>query len=368
MRAYVFFSLLGVLILTSCRNNIQKQFIEKEREEISFVDSTKVTKVYSFSDAVRCGFLDHHGQLWFGTTNEGLYKFDGKQFIHYSIEEGLCSNQISAITEDAEGKLWLGTKEGLCYFDGKSFHSVEIPWDGNEDLWGEGMNANNVLSLLYDSQGNLWLGTWGNAVHRFDPSSSKNGKYEFSSFLQKQGRTYDGKYRNVIQTIFEDSAANIWFTSMSHGGISRYDGEKFEYLSLGEGLIDDMVFSGMQAQDGNYWFGMLGNRKGGLDKYDGKNFKHYNESHGLASNNITSIFENRDGLLWLASHRAKLSIFNPQKESIRIFRDQKGNSYEHILFLLEDASGNIWFGGNHGKLYRYDGNDLTDFTQKIAVN
>lgn len=364
------FLLLSVFIFSACRDRQQASLAKNSQEG----PENKVIRYYSKSDAVRDGFLDAEGILWFITNNEGLYRYDGTTFKQYTTDDGLCSNYISAITEDSAGNLWLGTDKGLCRFDKKDFTQVPIPWDGNEDLWGEGMNANLVICLLTDTKGQIWLGTWGNGVHRFDPlqrTSPEN--YTFSSFLQEEGSEYEGgTHRNVIQSIIEDKAGNIWLTSMSHAGVSRYDGTNFRHFTIADGLSDDMVFSALQDKAGNLWFGMLGNRNGGLDRYDGKSFTHYHKSDGLCSNNIVCMFEDRSGRLWLGSQRGELCILSPDPASptaalsVAPFTTSDGQTFDHIRFVTEDADGNIWFGGNFGRLFRYDGTELTDFTQKAG--
>ena len=41
--------------------------------------------------------IENDGNLWFGTTSEGVYKYDGQTFTNYSEKGGLCSNQISGL-------------------------------------------------------------------------------------------------------------------------------------------------------------------------------------------------------------------------------------------------------------------------------
>ncbi|WP_170110717.1 ligand-binding sensor domain-containing protein [Flavilitoribacter nigricans] len=353
------------LLIFSCNGQAQSP----STTEPEPVSETKIPKYYELSDAVRCAFLDQDGIMWFGTNNEGLYRLEDSVFTQYTVEDGLCSNYISCIEADDRGDLWFGTDAGLCRYNGQTFTPVPIPWDGNEDLWGPGMNANLVLCLLNDQKGLLWLGTWGNGVHRFDPRrETDTGTYEFSSYLQDQGSLYeDSLHRNVIQSMLEDREGNIWLTSMSHGGVSRYDGKTFTQFTMEDGLSDDMVFSCLEDHEGNIWLGMLGNRAGTLQKYDGRSFTEFREVDGLCSRNIINMFEDRTGKLWLGSGRGELCIYNPNAAGelkFSAFTNADGKTFNKIRFITEDASGNIWFGGNYGQLYHYDGHTLNDFTQK----
>jgi hypothetical protein len=43
---------------------------------------------------IRCGLQDRAGTLWFGTTGEGVYSYDGKGFTQYTVGDGLGSNTV----------------------------------------------------------------------------------------------------------------------------------------------------------------------------------------------------------------------------------------------------------------------------------
>ncbi|MCB0706273.1 MAG: hypothetical protein KDC34_13225 [Saprospiraceae bacterium] len=363
-----YLSLMLLFIFLSCNGRKAPQLSENNQAVLEH----KSTKNYELSDAVRCGFLDSDGIMWFGTNKEGVYRYDGTSFVNFSMQDGLCSNYISCITADNAGNLWFGTDAGLCRYDKKTFTHIAIPWDENENLWGPGLNANLVLSLLNDKKGNIWFGTWGSGAYRFDPLEQKDsGAYEFTGFLQNEGAVYDDSLpRNVIQCILEDTEGNIWLTSMSHDGVNRYDGSTFTHFMPSDGLSDDMVFSCFQDKTGNLWFGSLGNRNGCLDRYDGNIFTHFNEDDGLCSNNVICIYEDSTGKFWLGSGRGELCIFNPNasnekgEQTFTPFTTLDGRSFEGIRFITEDGLGDIWFGGSFGSLFRYDGTTITDFTQK----
>lgn len=332
-------------------------------------------RIYRLQDTVKDGFLHSDGSLWFATNHEGVYRFQDGSFEHFDERDGLASDHVSAITEDDQGRLWFGTDSGLCRFDGSGFVRVPIPWDGNEDLWGPGLNANLILCLHCDRNGDIWFGTWGNGVHRFDPSSELEADdrdvahYAFTSFLQDRGAIYsDGSHRNAIQSISEDDDGKLWVTSMSHGGVSSFSGEAWTHFAIEDGLADDMVFSSHVDSNSDLWFGMLGNGKGGIDRFDGERFEHFTTADGMSSNNVIAILQDHTGTLWLGSQRGKLCVLEPAADpnaapEIHAFTDS-GRTFEHIHFFVEDGDGGVWFGGGYGQLFSYNDHTLTDFRQK----
>lgn len=74
-----------------------------------------MARIYSMNE-------DNNGNLWIGTVDAGVWRYDGNKFINYTTKDGLTSNAVNTIYKDQKGELWFGTDEdGICKFNGKSF-------------------------------------------------------------------------------------------------------------------------------------------------------------------------------------------------------------------------------------------------------
>jgi len=340
----LFFSTLALLLFMSCDKQKSKPIQLKE------------PRVYTSADIVTSSLLDKNGNLWFATTTEGLYKYDGRTFTNFNEEKGLCSNQIWDLLEDDKGLIWLATNKGLCNYDGKSFTHIPLPYMDTSSDWYNSVyptvNPNQANSIIQDKTGMFWVGTSGGGAYKYDGKT-------FESILADKGRKYeDGLHHNVIQHIIQDKKRDLWFASMSHGGITRFNGEKFKDFKVENELSDNMVRCLFQDNTGNIWIGTNGNREGGLDKFDGTNFTNYNESNGLCSNNVCVIYQSKNGTMWFGSDRGGICYlengeFIPIEELSEI----------SIRTIIEDKAGNMWFGGRRGILWKYDREKMTDFTQ-----
>ncbi|MDE5637775.1 MAG: hypothetical protein K2I43_07170, partial [Alistipes sp.] len=71
-------------------------------------------------------------------------------FRTYTINEGLNSNSIYGIVQDSAGFIWFGSNNGLCRFDGKQFRQFR-----KND--GCGISNNCILHLAIDRKGRIWL-------------------------------------------------------------------------------------------------------------------------------------------------------------------------------------------------------------------
>lgn len=340
---FLLFTLI-LLIFSSCNGR------KSETPEV------KEFKIYTDADIVTSSILDRDGNLWFGTTTEGLYKYDGEEFSNISEKNGLCTNQVWSIVEDHMGIIWLGTNHGLCKYDGKTFTQILLPHIDTSSDWYEDIyptiNPNQAVCIIQSKNGTFWVGTSGGGAYRFDGET-------FESILADKGRKYeDSLHHNVIQSIIQDKVGNIWFASMSDGGITRFDGVTFRDFKDENGLSDSMVRYLYQDNSDNIWIGTNGNRNGGLDKFDGTKFTNFKESDGLCSSNISVIFQSSDEKIWFGSDRNTLCYYENGK--FKPFDDLSGVS---IRTIIEDEDGNIWFGGRKGNLWKYDGEKLTNLTQ-----
>jgi len=347
--------LVGAFTILSCRG----QSYDMEDNIIS--------TAYIPNCSVSCGFMDSKGMLWFG-SNQGVYRYDGSSFISYSEMDGISSNRVSTITQDQDGNIWFGTSDGLCSYDGKKFIQIPIPWSDTSGIWLDEVypivNPNQVMCMLQDKNGLLWIGTNGAGAYSYDGKT-------FTSFLSKEGRKQtDGLHHNIINSVLEDLEGNIWFTSMTHGGVSRYDGESFAHFMPKDGLSDDMVRSSFLDKAGNIWFGTNGNRKGGLDYFDGKTFTNFNETNGLCLyendgrcyNGVRCIYEDQAGNVWLGNSFGRLCLYDGS--SFKQFSTKDGQTIMNVLFALEDRKRNMWFGTRNGHMYRYDGENVKDFMKR----
>jgi ligand-binding sensor domain-containing protein len=70
---------------------------------------------------------DNDGNLWMTTYDNGVWKNDGKQLIHYPIKDGETEVLLFSIYKDNQGVLWLGTfNAGVYKFNGQTFEKFEL--------------------------------------------------------------------------------------------------------------------------------------------------------------------------------------------------------------------------------------------------
>lgn len=333
---------LLIIAISSCKHN-----------ESHLIDNTLIK--YTAGDVVTKGYLDSNGLLWFTTTNEGIFRFDGTSFKNYTIRDGLCGNEVWDIIEDSENNLWLGTANGLCQFNRKTFKTIPLPKSNDTSWWTKKyyptINPQGVSCILESKSADLWLGTSGGGAYKFDGN-------DFTSFLKDKGQLQpDSLHHNHISSIIEDQEGNIWFSSFSHGGVSKWDGNKMNHFGLDSGLNDDMISGSYVDQSGRLWFST---RNGGMSYFEKDTFNTI-LSNNYCNNNMATLLEDSKGNFWMASY-AREGVCTFDGHSFTEFAVDNSNKLNDIKCIIEDRNGHIWFGGRYGILWKYNGTKLIDYT------
>jgi ligand-binding sensor domain-containing protein len=288
------------------------------------------------SQYIRSIFQDSKGNLWFGTIEEGVVRYDVKTLTYFSKPDGFISNSVFAINEDKKGNLWFGTDQGVYKYDGKTFRNYNQK-DGLSQL------DISRKSILVDRSGTIWVGTH-RGVFRYDPSADNKGEQSFSLFPALSTINVAG--------ILEDKIGNIWFAS-AQNGVYRYDGKTITQFAEKEGLGENYAGGIAQDKAGNMWFTM----KTGICKYDGKTFTEYTAKDGLGGTEFWGIYVEDSGIIWVTARgsttRFDPSIPLPDPKAFTVFTPAEGINC-CVQSMYQDKSGRMWWGSGSG-LYRFNG-------------
>lgn len=167
------------------------------------------------------------GRMWIGTRGKGIYGIPGLDFKN---------KKVFCLKPDDRGRMWIGTfGEGL---------SVAIPrGEGYEvrTFFADSVGLNEVRCLAIDRKGMLWGGTSG-GLFCVDPTRfAADGK---GLRVYKRG--------SEIHDMLVDRQGRLWLTVPGEGLVCMQDGN-FRILDALQGLINNMVQSVVETEDGNLW-------------------------------------------------------------------------------------------------------------------
>lgn len=349
-----------IIVVTSCKGQPQTaQHNKIVVQQPSFTSKhTKLTKTQGTDvhQNIHCSLQDKDGNIWFGTTGEGVYRYNGKEFIQYTENDGLSNNKVWCILEDKSGNIWFGTDNGLSKYDGKTISNIPltitsfnrpgliIPQYGNNTVW----------SMMQDRNGIIWLGT-SNDLYCYDGKS-------FNRFLDK---THIANNQNLqlkgIQCFLEDSNGTIWIGSGpgTEEGVVRYDGQSITSVKPNN---DGWIRYIQADKNGDVWFS---GRHNGVFRYDGKTFRRFTEKENIGS----AIFKDKTGNIWfdggekINTTESIEGLWRYDGKTFINFNAKDGMGKYSVWNMLEDSKGNIWIGTRNCGLYRYDGQTFVSFSE-----
>jgi len=216
------------------------------------------------SQYIRSIFQDSKGNLWFGTIDEGVVKYDEKTLTYFSNSDGFINTSVFAITEDKSGNLWFGTDQGVYKYDGKVFKQYHQK---------DGLNHIDISrkGILVDKSGTIWIGTHS-GVYRYDPSAERRGG------------------------MAQDHAGNMWFTM--NNGICKYDEKTLTEFTAKDGLGGTEFWGIIIEQSGVIWV----TARGSTTRFDPAvplpdAFTVFTPADGFTCC-VQSVFEDKSGRMW----------------------------------------------------------------------
>jgi PAS domain S-box-containing protein len=271
-------------------------------------------------------YEDPQHRLWFGGSEKGLFYLESGQVKPFP-DDGLLNANITALTTDGEGRLWVGTSVGLRCYD-RSFKRNDLLPITTE-----------VRTLLTDSHGAVWIGTSGAGLYR-----QYGG--ETSCLRQINGLTED-----YISALFEDGEGNLWVGTRS--GLTEISDVKFPTAATADGLLGEAVHGVYAAATGGVWCAT----SAGLFNYDYRTRSVTSLVIGTNTNPyFKRVLETRDGDLYTISGSREIRIYS-HGECVA----QYTNAFWPVAF-AEDEQGVIAAVGS--KLYRVNREEMTPYSLK----
>lgn len=359
--------------------------------------------------------LDSKDRLWIATEGNGLFMQDqAGQRIHYSRQQGLPSEQVHSLIEDKQGRIWVGTSNGLVYLDGQlNIQAVAQQAYNNVPVFALAVNKNDKLlvgterglfisssledeptpllanvpisALLFEDNDVLWIGT----VDR--------GLFRQYAGITEQLTIQQGLPNNRILALLLDAEKNLWVGT--NGGVFRLRDAPFSTFTTGQGLADNYVRSVLSHSDGCMYIGTsrglnrycagkidtidlspvsigqsvlslaegpeqslwVGTYADGLIELKQGNIKrHFNADNGLLANEVRSVLPLTDGTVWVGT---ALGASRIDSKGIVSYGKADGLPSPFVMALYQSQAGDIFIGTGAGvAIYRDNVFQVLDFS------
>ncbi|EEF63377.1 sensor histidine kinase [Pedosphaera parvula] len=188
-----------------------------EERQHAFVDSVLATQ---------------DGNLWFGAGRGLFHLQDGKLVNSYTNESWVHSGMVTALCDDRQGGLWIGTSESrLVHFQNGEF--VEFP---------HRVARGPVIALAQQADGFLWVGSEAGGLKRV-----RLGDDSVISIT-------NGLLSQAIRTLHLESDNTLWIGTAG-GGLSRFRDGRIASFTTRQGLWSDTISQIVEADNGDFWLG-----------------------------------------------------------------------------------------------------------------
>ncbi|MCE9538592.1 MAG: hypothetical protein K8R85_05160, partial [Bacteroidetes bacterium] len=361
---------------------------------------------FKISKTITCVLADKQGRIWMGTDGQGLLKYEKGNFVNLTTKDGLTSDAVTALMENNDGTIWIGTAKGItvaqpklssldAYFPSQSITSFFCDTKGNKWIGTsdngvvrinasdnllkayntlDGLASNHVTLVFESENGTIFIGTYDGGVSKYLPQLEANN-YKNTAFQTIS--TQHGLSNNRILSMIQDREKNIWIGTFLN--LNQYFDEQFEIYGENEGLLNSLVWSIIEGSNNDFWIGT----EGGLIQFKpevystdalGKEKHREGQTEGLAGKsagtnnyrfirhtgkegqalNTSALYKDINGNIWFTDFGQGLSRYNPATGLIKHYTTENGLPVNEIYCINGDKDGNIWIGTNKGGLLKFD--------------
>jgi signal transduction histidine kinase/ligand-binding sensor domain-containing protein len=252
------------------------------------------------------------------------------------------STPEGAITQDANGDIWLGTihgavrwrRDGVSKFDVPALHSLE--------------GVDGVESIAVTPEGTILIGI-AMPGRGLGLEELQNGVWKP---YRKPG--LDGSQLTVAATLVDRQGA-VWLGTLQQG-LFRVKGEQVEHFGRSDGLSGDSVRSIYEDHEGNLWV-VTSN---GTDLFRDLRVITFSTHENLGTEEVDSVVASSDGTVWVGGAESLDALRNGRISSIRTGKGLPGGQ---VGVIFEDHSHQLWVGLDHS-LFLYKDGSFRPITRK----
>ena len=304
---------------------------------------------------VICLFSDSEKRVWCGTLAQGAYCLEGETLRHYTKEAWpeLGSNYIRAISEDLEGRIWMGTSQGLAIID--TVHGV-ITHKGAASKDKSGLSNISIWSLLRDKSGTMWIGSYFGGL---DYCNFESNVFDFNDF-GFQGNAG----RSLVSSAVCDNSNRVWIGSEGKGLIEYRYGRAIS--------MDKLPFSAFNIKSLTYDPGSdllwVCTHMGGLWNYNVTNghYRHFDinaNDQTARSESILNVTIFRDNV-YVGTLQGVYLLY-PDTGITTPVPEINRHIYEADKLLVNSDSTSMWIVGNSICRYDFSNGVVEDYSDAL---
>ena len=295
---------------------------------------------------------DNTGMIWIGTRHglNSLNPFTGVFTTYHPPVNGLGNEEfIQSVASDKSGRIYMGTFAGLFVYEPGEKQIIPVEING---LRSEKMENNRITDLAVDHNNILWLTTF-NGLWSYNPLT-----HEMIHEISKEN---DSLFTPLFTCLVVDHSGKIWSGTWDKG-LKEFDPitKKINTHKFNQPANIFSIAEIKQTDGYTFWVNGI---TAGFDETQQK-WTHFPPSDGLPSS-IDDLYTSRDNWLWIGTHDG-LYFYNPSKNLFKQHRFSKSITGQEVSLL--EWNDKILVAGsdkNFLKTYDEDLNVKDDYSKQI---
>lgn len=293
-------------------------------------------------------------EIWFGTANGLIWRYDKKRETFQPLYTGLTSDVISINVISTEKIAIVSSLSGFIIYNA---------YDGSMEVYNHQtlpeMNSCQIFTCYVDGSRNLWIETDQLGVGKFNPYTRQYR--HFRPYIESaETSVFPPNF-----FIFEDRKDRLWVHPRG-GGFSLYDRLEDQLVPFynepfsSSWMFSNMMHAAYSDRQGNLW---MCTRSHGLEKvifFDDTQFRSILLNHNIHSticNDVRPIFEDSNHYIWVGTKDGNIHVYSSGMKEIGILNDRgeigEGNPIKGIAYCItEDSKKNIWIGTKGEGVYK----------------
>ncbi len=310
------------------------------------------------------------------------YNYGRPVFRTFSYRDGLYKDTLTKLRLDHNGYLWVGSWNGVAFYDGHKWTSLDMPFKER---------SNFVSDICVASDSSIWFSTIGAGISRLSDTGWRTYNHNNTGLLLDRtmallevkttagflilastpkelfaglehgnnvtwNSIWEGEVSALAHTANKQSA--VWIAIQNTILQMELDGARIQkhrelVLPIKLPPQDAVTFIKDVSQEGErLWVGTL---QSGLFLYEHGEWKQYTVSNGLPGNTVNDLVDvvtpSGEKLIWIATNDGL--VMRTEREW-KVFNTSNSSLPNNIVrCLLLTPSGNIWVGTNN-RLARFN--------------
>lgn len=267
------------------------------------------------------------------------------KFNRLTSSDGLSQNSVSAIVQDHDGFIWIGTEDGINKYDGYNFEIFKRnPGDSLS------LNDNQGNAMIVTRDGTLWIGGSLAGLSKYNSTTKTFTRYNHDH------TNPNSLSEDIIIDFSEDESGNLWILTRSKGfDYMIVKEEKFIHMANmlppDYKISEDRIFFIHQDKQNHLWVGAQGkvhyfkiiHSENGVPKLQPVKIENQ-----IVERAALSIEESESGVIWIGTAGEGVLLYDRTNNALRKFEvkpDNKAINSLAILALESDENDDLWIGG-----------------------